>query len=138
MLVHSSSSLRELGDVPLASEDEDHCEHAGSSPRELVAKPLSCDGQECFLRATSFPGELDDVTLSCNGDERFLHSRSSPRELTDMPLACGGDELFLLPLTALTMEEEELRQELSVQGSGPLFLSPAPEKTFWLSKRTPR
>ena len=52
-----------------------------------------------------------------------------------MPLACGGDELFLLPLTALSMEEEELRQELSVQG--PLFLSPASEKTFWLSKTTP-
>ena len=44
----------------------------------------------------------------------------------------GEEELFLLPLTALSMEEEDLRQDLSIHGG--LFLSPASEKTFWLSK----
>ena len=67
-------------------------------------------------------------------------------------LGCGDDdEIFLLPLTALAMEADDLRwtslsksfspffkclivrQDLSLAGRG-LFLSPASEKTFWLSE----
>ena len=128
----------------------------GDSPREMSERERLVDGDGgcgppgcaeesgCDIGPPGF-GEDDG---GCDGGPPDCDGR----------LGGGGDddEIFLLPLTALAMEADDLRwdlsdtaisalqrlaesdykttrQDLSLAGRG-LFLSPASEKTFWLSE----